>query len=141
MDHLLEMIALPDSLNGFQNGQGTGTAVIEAKLTQQLAHIEQAPFYGVFINLKKAFDAMDRERCLFILEGHGIGPSMCCLIHHFWDKATNVCCASGNYAMPFKTGRGVTQGGPLLTKLFNIMVGAMVCVCVDSLTGGESLCQ
>ncbi len=43
--------------------------MIEAKLTQQLAYIEQAPFYGVFINLKKAFDAMDQERCLFILEG------------------------------------------------------------------------
>jgi hypothetical protein len=42
-----------------RNGQGTGTAVIEAKLTQQLAHIEQAPFYGVFIDLRKAFDAMD----------------------------------------------------------------------------------
>ena len=38
--------------------------MIEAKLMQQLAHIEQAPFYGVFIDLKKAFNAMDRERCL-----------------------------------------------------------------------------
>jgi hypothetical protein len=27
---------------------------------------------------------------------------------------------------PFKTGRGVTQGGPLLAKLFNIMVDAVV---------------
>ncbi len=83
-----------------------GTAVIEAKLTQQLVHIEQAPFYGVFINLKKAFDAMDRKQCLFILEGHGVGPSMFQLICHFWDKATNVCRASGNYCTPFKTGRG-----------------------------------
>jgi hypothetical protein len=82
--------------------------VIEAKLTQQLAHIEQAPFYGVFINLKKAFDTMDWERYLFILEGHGIGPSMRRLIHHIWDEATNVCRASGNYSMPFKMGHGVT---------------------------------
>jgi hypothetical protein len=28
--------------------------------------------------------------------------------------------------MPFKTGHGVTQGGPLSTKLFNVMVDAMV---------------
>jgi hypothetical protein len=59
MDKRLEAIALHDSLHGCRNGRGTGTAVIEAKLTQQLAHIEQTPFYGVFINLKKAFDAMD----------------------------------------------------------------------------------
>ncbi len=34
MDHWLEMIALHNSLHGCQNRQGTGTAVIEAKLTQ-----------------------------------------------------------------------------------------------------------
>jgi hypothetical protein len=73
MDHRLEVIALHDSLHGCRNGQGTGTAVIEAKLTQQLAHIEQAPFYGVFIDLKKAFGAMDMEQCLIILETNRVG--------------------------------------------------------------------
>ena len=101
-------------------------AVIEAKLWQQLAHIEQAPFYGVFIDLKKAFDAMDRERCLLILEGHGAGLNMRRLVRHFWDEATNVCRASGNYGTPFKAGRCVTQEGPLSAKLFNIMVDAVV---------------
>ena len=108
MDHRLEVIALHDSLHNCRNWQGTGTAVIKAKLAQQLAHIEQAPFYGVFIDLKKAFDAMDRERCLLILEGHGMGPNMRRLICQFWDKATNMCRASGNYGTPFKAGRGVT---------------------------------
>jgi hypothetical protein len=37
-----------------------------------------------------------------------------------------VCCASGNYGVPFKSGRGVTQGGPLSAKLFNILVDAVV---------------
>jgi hypothetical protein len=126
MDKWLEAIVLHNSLHGCCSGRGTGTAVIEAKLTQQLAHIEQTPFYGVFINLKKAFDAMDWERCLLILEGHGAGPNMRRLIRHFWDVATNVCRASGNYGAPFKAGCGVTQGGPLLAKLFNIMVDAVV---------------
>jgi hypothetical protein len=61
-----------------------------------------------------------------ILEGHGAGPNMRRLIRHFWDEATNVCRASGNYGAPFKAGRGVTQGGPLLAKLFNIVVDAVV---------------
>jgi hypothetical protein len=76
IDKRLEAIALHDSLHGCRAGRGTETAVIEAKLTQQLAHIEQTPFYGVFINLKKAFDAMDWERALLLLEGHGAGPNM-----------------------------------------------------------------
>jgi hypothetical protein len=70
MDHRLKVIALHNSLHGCRNGQ------VKAKLTQQLAHIEQAPFNGVFIDLKKVFDAMDQEQCLFILEGHSVGPSM-----------------------------------------------------------------
>ena len=87
MNKQLEVIALHDSLHGCRSGQGAGTAVIEVKLTQQLDHIEQAPFYGVFIDLKKVFDAMDWERCLLILEGHGMGPNMRRLTHHFWDEA------------------------------------------------------
>ena len=126
MDHRLEVIALHNSLQDCRNEQGTGTARIEAKLAQQLAHIEQVPFYGVFIDLKKAFDAVDWERCLSILEGHGVGPNMRQLIRHFWDEATNVCRALGNYSTPFKAGQGVTQGGPLSAKLFNIMVDAVV---------------
>ncbi len=48
------------------------------------------------------------------------------LIRNFWEMATNVCCAKGNYGPPFKAGREVTQGGPLLAKLFNILVEAVV---------------
>ncbi len=38
-----------------------------------------------------------------------------------------VCCAAGNYGTAFKAGRGITQGGPLSAKLFNILVDAVVC--------------
>ena len=36
-----------------------------------------------------------------------------------------VCRASGNYGVPFKAGRGVTQGGSLSAKLFNLLVDAV----------------
>ncbi len=37
-----------------------------------------------------------------------------------------VCRASGYYGTAFKAGRGVTQGGVLSAKLFNILVNAVV---------------
>jgi hypothetical protein len=126
MDHCLNAIILHDSLHGCRNRRVMGTAIIKAKLTQQLAHIEQSPFYGAFVDLTKAFDAMDQERCLQLLGEYRVGSNMRRLIRHFWDEATNVCRASGNYGVPFKSGRGVTQGGPLSAKLFNILVDAMV---------------
>ncbi len=59
MDLRLEAIVLPDSLHRCLALQGTGTGTIEAKLVQQLAHLEQTSFFGIFIDLQKAFGAMD----------------------------------------------------------------------------------
>ena len=61
MDKQLNVVELNESLHGCRNGRGTGTAIIEAKLAQQLAHLEQRPFFGVFLDLKNAFDSMDRD--------------------------------------------------------------------------------
>jgi hypothetical protein len=124
--HRLEAIALHDSLHGCHNNHGTGTAIIEAKLAQQLSYLELKPFYGVFLDLRKAFDAMDWEQCIMVLEGYGAGPRMTQLICDYWRNTIMVCRVAGNYGTAFKAGRGETQGGPLSARLFNIMVGAVV---------------
>jgi hypothetical protein len=59
MDQRLKAIAFYESLHGCRDGKGTGTAVIQAKLAQQLAHLEQCPFYGILLDLKKACHVMD----------------------------------------------------------------------------------
>jgi hypothetical protein len=126
MDRRLNALPLHEALHGCKNGCSTGTAILEAKLAQKLAHLKQEPFYGVFPDLKKAFNAVDRERCLLILEEFGAGPNMVQLIRTFWRDATMVCRASGNYGGPFCAGQGVTQGGPLSTKIFIILVDNVV---------------
>ncbi len=64
-----------------------------------------------------------------ILEGYGAGPNMIRLIRNFWANAVMVCRASGYYGTPFQAGRGVTQGGPLSAKLFNVLVDAVAREC------------
>ena len=56
---------------------------MEVKLVQQLAFVEQSPLYGLFLGLRKAYDAMDRGRCLQILEDCGVGPNARQLIKAF----------------------------------------------------------
>jgi hypothetical protein len=82
---------------------------------------------GIFfhLDLKKAFNSMDGKRCLLILGGYGVGPKMIRLIQNFWANATMVYQASVNYGTPFQAGRGITQGGPLSDKLFNVLVDAI----------------
>ena len=126
MNRRLQAIKLHDSLRGSVRMRGTGTATIEAKLVQQLAYVEQEPLFAVFIDLRKAFDAMDRDRCLEILKNYGVGPNILRLIRKFWLKAKLVCRVNGRYGRGFKQSRGVTQGGPLSPRLFNIVVDAVV---------------
>jgi len=67
--------------------RGMGTATIEAKLAQQLAWMEQEPLYQVFVDLRKAYDHLDRERCLAIMTGYGVGPKLLRLQTKFWEQA------------------------------------------------------
>jgi hypothetical protein len=61
-----------------------------------------------------------------ILEGYRAGPRMIQLIPGFWRNNIMVCRAAGNYGTAFTAGRGITQGGPMSAKLFNILVNAVV---------------
>ena len=73
-----------DCLHGFRKKRDCGTGIMEAKLVQQLAFAEQCPLFGIFIYLKKAYDVMDRGRCLEILRDAGCGEKTLWLITWFW---------------------------------------------------------
>ncbi len=106
--------------------QGTGTATIEAKLAQQLTWVEQEPLYQVFVDLHKAYHHLDREKCLEIMTGYGVGPKLLCLQKYFWDQAKMVCCAGVSFGKPFAAFWGVTQGGPVSSLMFNVCVDAVI---------------
>ena len=68
----LAAINLHDILHGFREGRGTGTATLEAKLLQQLAAMREEVLYMIFLDLTKAYDALDRSRTLEILKGYSM---------------------------------------------------------------------
>ncbi len=74
---------------------------MEAKLQQRLAWAEQEPLYQIYLDLRKAYDALDWGQCLGILAGYGVGPNLLRLQEEFWDNAKMVCRAGGNYGEPF----------------------------------------
>ena len=82
--------------------------------------------YVVFLDLSKAYDALDRSRCLGILEGYGVGPGARRLLDNYWRFLTMAARAGGYYRAAFKGARGVTQGDPLSPTIFNVVVDAFV---------------
>ena len=67
-------ITFYDFLHGFQACRGTGTATLKAKLLQQLTDLREEVLCVIFMDLHKTYDALDRSRCLDILERYGVGP-------------------------------------------------------------------
>ena len=71
---LTASITYHDFLRGFRLARGTGTDTLKAKLLQQLGALREEVLYLIFLDLHKVYDALDRYRCLKILEGYGVGP-------------------------------------------------------------------
>ena len=80
----------------------------------------------IFLELTKAYDALDRSRCMEILEGYGVGPNARRLLTTYWRRLTMLARAAGYYRTAFGGERGVTQGDLLSPTIFNVVVDAVV---------------
>ena len=83
---LTASITFHDFLHGFREGRGTGTATLKAKLLQQLAALREEVLYVIFLDLHKAYNALDRSRCLDILERYGVAPRSRRILQTYWRR-------------------------------------------------------
>ena len=110
---LTASITFHNFLHGFWSDCGTSTATLKAKLLQKLAALREEVLYVIFLDLNKAYDTLDRSRCLEILEGYDVGPRARRLLQTYWRRLTMVARAGGYYGTAFQGTRGVTQRDPL----------------------------
>ena len=125
-NRLTASITYHDFIRGFRAGRRTGTVNLEAKQLQQLAALREEVLYVIFLDLHKVYDALDRSRCLEILEGYGVGPRVWRLLQTYWQRLTMVARAGGYYGAALQGDRGVTQGDPLSPTIFNVVVDVVV---------------
>ena len=107
-------------------GRGTGTATLEAKLFHQLAALREEFLYVIFLDLHKAYGALDRSKWLEILEGYSVGTQAHRILQTYWRRLTMVARAGGYYGTAFWEECGVTQGDLLSPTIFNVVVDAVV---------------
>ena len=131
---LTASITFHNFLHGFRAGRGTGTTTLEAKLLQQLADLRDEALYMIFLDLHKAYDALDRSRCLDILEGYGVGLRARRLLQTYWRRLTMVVRAGGYYGTAFKGERGVTQWHTTASTTTLNMVGDSGSPCITPLS-------
>ena len=109
-----------------QRKRGTGTAIMEAKMLMQLHYRLDVPLFMIFIDLKKAYDTLDRTQAERILKKYGVGPNVIRFIKLIWEGDTMVPRQSGYFGRQFRASRGVRQGDISSPVIFNIMVDAVL---------------
>ena len=125
-NRLRASVLLHDVLHGFRAGRGTGTAILELNLVQELARVDQDPLFLVFLDLCKAYSMVDHGHLLVKLEGNVSVPHMCRILAVFWYQQEVVTHQNGYHGPHFRATRGITQGGLILPTLFNFIFDNMV---------------
>ena len=106
--------------------RGPSTAIWEAKMRMQLAKRKGRRHIQVFLDVAQAYDGVDRDRTLLLLDGYGVGPNTLQYIKSVWEKLIFVPKQAGCYSDSFEVDCGVTQGDPDSPIIFNVIVDAVL---------------
>ena len=121
-----EKIKFLPEVHGFRRHRGTYTAIGEAKMRMQIDACSSAPVYQVYLDLSKAYDSIDRDRTLNIMEKYKIGPNVRNYIKKVWDNQVFHLRQSGFYSDGIEIERGCTQGDTDSPVIFNLIVDAVL---------------
>ena len=91
-------------------GSGTETATLEENLLQHLTAMREDVLHTIFMDLHKAYNDLDWDRQLGILEGYGVGPRTFRILRTYWAQLQMVEKSRGYFGTPLQKFCGVTQG-------------------------------
>ena len=115
-----------EKIHGFRRGRGCYTAIGEAKLRIQEATCNYKTLYQIYLDLKKAYDSVDRDQVMRVLEIYKVGPRIRRYIKGIWDEQKFILRQAGFYSEEIDVERGVTQGDIDSPIIFNILVDAVM---------------
>ena len=70
-------------------------------MLQQLISTRETILHDIFLGLRKAYDALDRDHYLGILAGCGVGPRTLCILRTYWVRIQMSAKAGDHYGPVF----------------------------------------
>ena len=110
---LSSSIQFHDALNGFCTDRGTGIPTLKANLRQYLIAMREMVLYSIFLDIHKAYNTLERYRCLDILAGCGVGPRTLRILRTYWAWIQMAAKAGGLQARILDPLQGNSGGAPL----------------------------
>ena len=105
--------------SGVIPGRSTLDRIIAIRLLAERRHEYRQPLYAAYIDLRAAFDSLDRNSLWNIRKTIGIPPKLVEMIKTLYSSAQSVVRVNGTISEAFSISSGVHQGCVLAANLFN----------------------
>ncbi len=114
---------------GFTPNRSTAECILALRVLAQRRREFRQPLFSAFVDLRAAFDSLDRRALWLLLQGIGVPPKLLNIIRDLYSDTTCRIRADGSLSDPFPTTSGVRQGCVAAPNLFNIAVDYWLQLC------------
>lgn len=111
---------------GFRAGRSCADQVFTMRRTIEMTRRENIPIYACFIDLKAAYDSVNREALWRIVSDYGLPGKECRLIQSLYQGTSAAVRCEGGLTDWFEVRTGLRQGCMLSPALFNIFIDFVV---------------
>lgn len=135
-EHVNHLDILPEGQCGFRAGRSTMDMVFTVRQLQEKCREQQRELYAVFVDLKKAFDSVDRPALWEALVKIGCPPGFVTIIRSFHEGMKASVIENGERSHDFDVSNGTKQGCVLAPLLFIIFFSLMLRVAFQDCNEG-----
>ena len=107
---------------GFTPGRSTTDCILTLTILAQHRRMFRKPLYAAYVDLKAAFDSLDREALWLLLKGLGVPSKYINILRNLYSDNTCRVRSENSLSDPFPTTSGVRQGCVAAPNLFNVAV-------------------
>jgi len=113
---------------GFCKGRGTAEAQFNFVCALQARILEKQSSHAFFLDIRKAFDTVNRSLILTKLYDKGVTGKLWHAVRTLYSDIRSRAASSGGVSDYFEILQGVAQGCPMSPVLFNIYIDNILCV-------------
>ena len=125
--------SLRESQCGFRRGRGFVDQLFTLRIFMEKARELQQPIYVCFIDLRKAYDSVNREALWNVLQhSYQLPDKLVSIIRTIHENSITAVRAYGRTSEEFSVTSGVRQGCVLAPTLFNFYLDAVLHLAIDT---------